>query len=97
MIRGLPQRSVDLLTMNKNPNKKQVAMNKILKYHEHLDMTPLLEFGLGMLPDVVEWFDRAHSCPRNFEANIDKKKLSAVYEFVKGNPEASEQHWSVMP
>ena len=97
MIRGLPKRSLDLLEMNRNPNKKQVAINKILKYHEDLAITPLLEFGLGMLPAVVEWFDGARSCPRNFEANIDKKKLSAVYEFINGNPEAPKQHWSAMP
>ena len=40
--------------MNKNPNKKQVALNKILEYHGHLDMTPLFEFRFGMLPAVVE-------------------------------------------
>ena len=50
-----------LLELNCNIDKKQVAMQKILRRHASLDMEPFLEWDLKVLPFVVSWFDRARS------------------------------------
>ena len=64
-----------------------VAVNKILKFHEHLEMRPFFDLGLVLLPYVIEWFERADTIERDFDARIDQKKLSALYQFVWELPE----------
>ena len=36
-------------------------MKKILLFHDEIDMKPLSEWGLTLLPSVVEWFRKAKS------------------------------------
>ena len=47
-----------LLTLNRRRDKKEVAMIKILKYHNDLDMTPFFEWEFKILPLMIEWFER---------------------------------------
>jgi len=85
-----------LLTfLNRGLDKKQVAVQKILLCHANLDMEPLLEWDLKVLPLAVTWFDRARNYARddesniyaqNEESNVDARKLSAVYQFVRALP-----------
>ena len=76
-------------------SKKKVAMIKILQYHNDFDMTPFFEWEFKVLPLMINWFERA-SCfesmrggidvPENFEPNIGPRKLSCIYQFVRGMP-----------
>ena len=83
----LPISPSSLLELNCGADKKQVAVQKILRHHAHLDMEPFLEWDLKVLPLAVSWFDRArNSVPENSGAHVGAKKLSAVYQFVKALP-----------
>ena len=43
--------------------------------------------GLKALPLVVEWFERAAVYEIECEAHTRKRKLSVIYQFVRGMPE----------
>jgi len=81
-----PMRS--LLTLNKQKNKKGVAMIKILQNHNDFVMMPLFEWEFKVLPLMIDWFERASSThmPEGFEPNIESRKLSSIYQFVRGMP-----------
>ena len=55
----LPADLSSLIELNNNRDKELVAVQKILRYHPHLDMEPFLEWDLKVLPLAVSWFDRA--------------------------------------
>ena len=56
-----PDKVQHLLALNQNSDKKCVAMKKILLFHDEIDMKPLSEWGLTLLPSVAEWFRKAKS------------------------------------
>ncbi|EJK44366.1 hypothetical protein THAOC_37097, partial [Thalassiosira oceanica] len=49
---NMPRDIESLLRMNYNQDKSLVAAKKILQTHHHLDMKPLLDWGLDLLPRV---------------------------------------------
>ena len=62
----IPGEMGSLLQLNKDSNKSNVAVRKILRYHPNIDMGPLFTFGLKdddkntkALPYVINWFDKA--------------------------------------
>ena len=63
-------------------------MIKILQNHEDFDMLPFFEWEFKVLPLVLDWLERASilEIPDDFEPNIDKRKLSTIYQFVRGMP-----------
>jgi len=69
-------------------DKKEVATIKILKHHNNFDMLPFFEWEFKVLPLMIDWFERASSVtmPENFEPNIGPRKLSSIYQFVRGMP-----------
>lgn len=77
-----------LLLLNHRHNKKEVAMIKILKSHEDFDMLPFFEWEFKVLPLVISWLERASACemPQGFEPNIEPRKLSTIFQFVRGMP-----------
>ena len=80
-----------LLFLNERHDKKEVAMIKILQCHNDLDMLPFFEWEFKVLPLVLSWLERAsafgmRAMPRGFEPNIEKRKLSTIYQFVRGMP-----------
>eukprot|EP00579_Thalassiosira_antarctica_P014777 CAMPEP_0201945628 /NCGR_PEP_ID=MMETSP0903-20130614/54001_1 /ASSEMBLY_ACC=CAM_ASM_000552 /TAXON_ID=420261 /ORGANISM="Thalassiosira antarctica, Strain CCMP982" /LENGTH=375 /DNA_ID=CAMNT_0048488699 /DNA_START=45 /DNA_END=1172 /DNA_ORIENTATION=- len=83
---NLPTNLSSLLELNRGTDKEQVATQKILRHHTRLDMEPFLEWDLGVLPPVVNCFDRARDGAQNEEFNVDAKKLSAIYQFAKAKP-----------
>ena len=74
-----PQDVEILLELNSDRDKSRVAANKILRTHRHLDMRPLFDREMGLLPSVVAWLERFA------KARLDLK-LSALYEFVRAMP-----------
>ena len=79
------------LALNRsNADKKQVAIKKILKHHQHFDMHPFFEWDLKVLPLAISWFDRALSIANENEAGIVKHKLGAIYQFIHAMPEDFE-------
>jgi len=48
-----------LLALNAVADKKYVAMKKIILFHDEIDVKPLSEWGLKMLPCIMEWFGNA--------------------------------------
>ena len=77
------------LELNFTDDKKQVAIEKILKHHQHFDMQPFFEWDLKVLPFAISWFERARSI-ENDEVGIDNHKLGAIYQFVRAMPEVFE-------
>ena len=68
-----------LLQLNFGQYKSRVAATKILQNHRHLDMKPLFDRKLDLLPHVVAWLD----CFA--ESRLDLK-LSSIFEFVRAMP-----------
>jgi hypothetical protein len=77
-----------LLELNARDDKKEVATIKILQSHKDFDMQPFFEWEFKVLPLVVGWLERASECemPEGFEPNIEERKLSTIYQFVRGMP-----------
>ena len=77
-----------LLELNERNDKKEIATIKILQTHEDFDMLPFFEWEFKCLPMVLGWLERASVCdmPENFEPNIEPRKLSTIYQFVRGMP-----------
>ena len=72
----------DSLLLNANSNKKEVAIKKILRYRDDIDMLPFFKWeNLKMLPLVIGWLERAASAV-DFETNIEERKLAAILQFV---------------
>ena len=86
----MPAEVSSSLALNECSDKTQVAMKKILKHHHHFDMQPFFEWDLKVLPIASNWFDRARSLDTNDEAGIDKRKLSAIYQFIRAMPTGFE-------
>ena len=80
-----------LLHLNSSSeDKRQVAMTKILKHHQHFDMQPFFEWDLKVLPLVIDWFDRARSIESTDIVGTGKRKLDAIYQFIRAIPESFE-------
>ena len=77
-----------LLELYRRDDKKEVAMIKMLQCHEDFDMLPFFGWEFKVLPLVVNWLERAsgYQMPRGFEPNIEERKLSTIYQFVRGMP-----------
>ncbi|EJK45622.1 hypothetical protein THAOC_35757 [Thalassiosira oceanica] len=78
----------ECLRFNSCPDKRKVAKSKILHFHD-LNMDELRLFGEGlglkMLPVVIAWFDAA-ACGREHDGLVNKRRLSATYQFIKALP-----------
>jgi len=75
--------------LNSIDDKKKVAMIKILQHHDDFDMIPYFEWEFKVLPLMIGWFQRASTIEmprRGFEPNIGPRKLSTIYQFVRGMP-----------
>ena len=77
-----------LLDLNERNDKKEVATIKILQSHDDFDMQPFFEWEFKVLPLVLGWLETASvlEMPENFEPNIERRKLSTIYQFVRGMP-----------
>ena len=79
-----------LLQLNRTRvTKPQLAMSKILALHDVLNMQPLFEWDFKMLPYMIEWFGRAAKCPiqpKEEKKKAEPRKLSAIYQFIRGMP-----------
>ena len=87
---NLPADIRALLACNSSSDKKQVATKKILQHHQHFDMQPFFEWDLKVLPIAIKWFERARSIESEDEAGINKRKLEAIYQFIRAMPEVFE-------
>ena len=65
-------------------------MKKILTHHQHFDMQPFFEWDLKVLPLAVAWFERTRSVGDNNSAGIRKRKLEAIFQFIRAMPEVFE-------
>jgi len=75
---NLPTNLTSLLELNHGTDKKQVAIQKILRHHAHLDMEPFLEWDLKVLPLAVSWFDRAREYVQH-----DKSAIDAIESYLQ--------------
>ena len=77
-----------LVELNERNDKKEVATIKILQCHSDIDMLPFFEWEFKVLPLVLSWLERASVLfmPAGFEPNIEQRKLSTIYQFVRGMP-----------
>jgi len=76
----LPQDIKILLELNCDRDKSRVAAKKILQTHRHLDMKPLMDRELDLLPHVVAWLER-------YAETRLELKLSSIFEFVRAMPQ----------
>ena len=51
-------------------------------------MLPFFEWEFKVLPLALHWLERASEfeMPRGLEPNIEERKLSTIYQFVRGMP-----------
>jgi hypothetical protein len=56
--------------------------------HNDFDMMPFFEWEFKVLPLMIKWFERASTIemPEIFKPNIGPRKLSSIYQFVRGMP-----------
>ena len=73
-----------MLNLNIGNDKKAVAFRKILLHHADFDMQPLFEWDLKVLPFVASWFERAAVYRIESEGDSRKRKLAAIYQFIRG-------------
>ncbi|KAL9183726.1 hypothetical protein ACHAXT_004582 [Thalassiosira profunda] len=87
-ISGSMNEVESLLAINRGgATKKAIGMLKILKHHEDLDMRPFFEWDLKFLPLAIDWLARAEAILDDAtRRNIPARKLSAIYQFVRGMP-----------
>ena len=81
--------SQPILVLNKRRDKKEVAIIKVLQYHNDFDMTPFFEWEFKVLPLMIDWFKRASAItrmPTSCGRRIRPTKLSSIYQFVRGMP-----------
>eukprot|EP00984_Skeletonema_dohrnii_P015205 scaffold6522_cov118-Skeletonema_dohrnii-CCMP3373.AAC.2 len=97
----IPQ-DISLYLQLNGEHPQYAARCKILMSHPHLNMEPLLHWGLKFLPLAVDWFDRAKPCTaltiydeglesgrRVLEVSEDafqSRALTAMFEFIRGMP-----------
>ncbi len=75
------------LDRNENgKNRKLVVKSKILDCFSDLDMVPLFQWDLKLLPFVKAWFETVTSRNDARKAYIRNGELSAIYKFVRGLP-----------
>jgi hypothetical protein len=95
-------RDISLYLQLNKEHPQYVARCKIIMSHRHLDMTPLLHWGLKCLPLAVAWFERSKPCTtltiydedpdlrrrvlNESDEAFESRKLTAMYEFVRGMP-----------
>ena len=85
--------------LQSNPRSRDAMVTKkIVRSIPHIDMEPLLEWDLKVLPLVVSWFSRAMEYAgetrtrgrTNFDLEerdiIDRKKLSCIYQYARSVP-----------
>ena len=65
---------------------KEIAITKILKHHNDFDLSRLFEWEYKFLPLIINWFKAASSYSFVFEANIERRKLSSIYKFIRAMP-----------
>ncbi|EJK67454.1 hypothetical protein THAOC_11507, partial [Thalassiosira oceanica] len=70
---------ITMLRLNCGKDKSHVAAMKILQTHRHLDMRPLFDRELDLLPCVVAWLER-------FADSRPVLKLSSIFDFVRAMP-----------
>ena len=76
---NMPEDIETSLRLNSGQYKSDVAAFKILQTHRHLDMRPLFDRKLVLLPHVVAWL----KCFAELRLGL---KLSSIYEFVRAMP-----------
>ncbi len=78
------------LEVNKNSSSSNMAAKiKVLSCFPDLNMTPLFQWELKLLPFAKDWFQ--HITPTDegwgdLAENIRSRELSAIYSFVRGMP-----------
>ena len=91
MYPGLPGSDVrkhiarELETNKVCQTPKLAAKSKILRFFPDLDMVPLFQWNLKLLPLLKTWL-RLSSANEAFEARIRNSELSCIYKFVRGLP-----------
>ena len=53
-------------------------------------MQPFFEWDLKVLPLAVDWFEQASFIEDADDAGLVKRKLDAIYQFIRAMPEVFE-------
>eukprot|EP00984_Skeletonema_dohrnii_P018045 scaffold8340_cov91-Skeletonema_dohrnii-CCMP3373.AAC.1 len=99
---AIPHQDIALYLRLNEQHPQYAARCKILMSHPHLDMAPLLHWGLKLLPLAVAWFERSKPCTTltiydedsdlrqlvldESDEAFESRELTALYEFVRGIP-----------
>ena len=63
----------NLVFLNSNEDKQQVAVYKILQYHTHFDVQPFFEWEYKVLPIMINWLTKAHKASTCISALVKQK------------------------
>ncbi len=69
--------------------KADVGARKVLRHHPRIEVGPLLEWDLKLLPGVVDWFDKAARATGgggDDGGDVALRKQSALFQFVRAMP-----------
>ena len=71
-----------------NLHDDKVAMIKIARTPEVINMQPFFEWDLKVMPYAVRWFDDAIATliANQMPETLQQRKLSAIYQFIRGFP-----------
>mmetsp|Transcript_32402 Transcript_32402/g.74017 ORF Transcript_32402/g.74017 Transcript_32402/m.74017 type:complete len:1142 (-) Transcript_32402:94-3519(-) len=91
---GISEELLLFLKFNQDTNKKRVVVKKILYHNGHFSMVHFFSWGLRLMPNAVNWFDKAQTYFKWDDAplsafkdeDIGRRKLNAIYQFVKEMP-----------
>ncbi|KAL7552449.1 hypothetical protein ACHAWF_015690 [Thalassiosira exigua] len=78
-----PKQVLYLLNLNHDPDKTYVATEKILESHPDFDLAPLCKWGFKMLPLLADWFERAARSVEDTWGELEPRKLSEIFKFVR--------------
>ena len=85
-ITGATKELKSLLGKNRRGPSEKIVMRKMLESHPYFDMQLFFEWGLKVIPYIVNWFDRADEIAIAPSWIIGQRKLSAIYQFIRGMP-----------
>lgn len=101
-LNGTTSSSSDLATTTPGNSsggrrRSDAGKRKVLRYHPTLDVGPLLEYDLKLLPHVVDWFDGAAAARTatgggdggggdDDEYDVALRKQTALFQFVRDLP-----------
>ena len=85
-----PEELEALFVLNRSLDVDEIAIAKILQSHSDISMQPFFQWNFKMLPYAIGWLQRAEDIQDEnatlIDEDISARKLSTIYQFIRGMP-----------